>query len=102
VYADIAASVEIPTDGTLSKVLYKDELIRVVLFAFDQGQELTDHTAPKPAIVQVISGRIRLDLDGEPVELGPGSWVRMAPHLTHAVFAFEPSVMLLTLLGGFR
>ena len=59
-----------------------------------------DHTAAKPAIVQVISGCIRLDLDGDPVELGEGSWVRMAANLTHAVYAIEPSVMLLTLLGG--
>ena len=96
---DIAGAMAIPKDGTLSQVLYRDELIRVVVFAFDEGQELTDHTAARPAIVQVVSGRIRLDLDGEPVELGPGSWVRMAAHLTHAVYALEPSVMLLTLLG---
>ncbi len=98
VFGDIAAEVEIPVDGTLSRVLYRDDLIRVVVFAFDEGQELTDHTAAKPAIVQVVSGRIRLDLDGDPVELGPGSWVRMAAHLTHAVLALEPTVMLLTLL----
>ncbi len=99
VFLDLADEVEIPVDGTLSRVLYRDDLIRVVVFAFDEGQELTDHTAAKPAIVQVVSGRIRLDLDGDPVELGPGSWVRMAAHLTHAVHALEPTVMLLTLLG---
>jgi quercetin dioxygenase-like cupin family protein len=98
VFLDIADEVEIPVQGTLSRVLYRDDLIRVVVFAFDEGQELTDHTAAKPAIVQVVSGRIRLDLDGDPVELGPGSWVRMAAHLTHAVYALEPAVMLLTLL----
>ncbi|GMQ86249.1 MAG: cupin domain-containing protein [Acidimicrobiia bacterium] len=100
VFLDIAGEMEIPVEGTLSQVLYRDDLIRVVVFAFDEGQELTDHTAAKPAIVQVISGRIRLDLDGEPAELGPGSWVRMAAHLTHAVHALEPSVMLLTLLSA--
>lgn len=97
---NILEEIAIPDEGTLSRVLYRDDLIRVVVFAFDEGQELTDHTAAKPAIVQVISGRIRLDLDGDPVELGPGSWVRMAAHLTHAVYAIEPTVMLLTLLGS--
>ncbi len=97
---DVAGEVEIPPEGTLSRVLYRDDDIRVVVFAFDEGQELTDHTAAKPAIVQAVTGRIRLDLDGEPFELGPGSWVRMPAHLTHAVLALEPSVMLLTLLGG--
>lgn len=98
VFADLTTEVEIPDEGTLSRVLYRDDLVRVVVFAFDAGQELTDHTAAVPALVQVVSGRIRLDLDGEPVELQPGSWVRMAAHLTHAVLALEPSVMLLTLL----
>lgn len=79
-------------------MLYRDDQIRVVVFAFDEGQELTDHTAAVPALVQVISGRIRLDLDGDPVELEPGSWVRMEANLTHAVLALKPSVMLLTLL----
>ena len=100
VFRDIADEIQIPVEGTLSRVLYRDDTIRVVVFAFDDGQELTDHTAAKPAIVQVVSGRIRLDLDGDPVELGPGSWVRMAPGLTHAVLALEPSVMLLTLLSA--
>lgn len=100
VVRNILKEIAIPDEGTLSQVLYRDDLIRVVVFAFDEGQELTDHTAAKPAIVQVISGRIRLNLDGDPVELGPGSWVRMAAHLTHAVHALEPTVMLLTLLGS--
>ena len=98
VFVDIASEVEIPEEGTLTRVLYRDDQIRVVVFAFDEGQELTDHTAAVPALVQLVSGRIRLDLDGEPVELEPGSWVRMEASLTHAVVALEPSVMLLTLL----
>ena len=98
VLLDIVGEVEIPAAGTLSRVLYRDDQIRVVAFAFDQGQELTDHSAARPAIVQMVSGRIRLDLAGDPVELVPGSWVHMAAHLTHAVYALEPSVMLLTLL----
>ncbi len=98
VFLDLAAEVEIPEDGTLSRTLYRDDLIRVVVFAFDSGQELTDHTAAVPALVQVVSGRIRLDMAGEAVELEAGSWVRMEANLTHAVLALEPSVMLLTLL----
>ena len=100
VFFDVASEVEIPPEGTLSRVLYRDEQLRVVVFAFDEGQELSDHTAAKPAVVQVVSGRIRLDLEGDPVEVGPGSWVWMPAHLTHAVFAHEPTVMLLTLIGG--
>ena len=100
VWFDVAAELEIPVDGTLSRVLYRDDHLRVVGFAFDEGQELTDHTAARPAILQVVTGRIVLDLDGAPVELAPGSWVRMEAHLQHAVRALEPTIMLLTLLAG--
>ena len=89
--------VEIPENGTLSRVLYSGDGIRVVLFAFDGGQELTDHTASVPAVVQVVKGRLGLTLDNDTVEIGPDSWVHMDAHLTHAVVALEPSVMVLTL-----
>jgi quercetin dioxygenase-like cupin family protein len=97
-YLDLAAEVEVPEDGTLSRVLFEAEHLRLVVFAFDAGQELTDHTAARPAVIQVVSGRLLVTLDGDPAEMGPGSWVHMPAHLSHAVQALEPSVMALTLL----
>jgi quercetin dioxygenase-like cupin family protein len=96
--ADLAASTEIPSEGTLSKVVFKDDQIRVLIFAFDQGQELTEHTASMPAIVQVVSGSLRLTMGDETVEMSPGDWAHMAAGLPHSVEAHEPSVMLLTML----
>ena len=100
VFVDVGDEVEVPPEGTLSRVLYSDAGIRLVVFAFDEGQELTDHAAGVPAIVQVMSGRLEVTLDGVVSELGPRSWVRMPAGLSHAVRALEPSVMLLTLLKG--
>jgi quercetin dioxygenase-like cupin family protein len=100
VFADIAAEVEIPTDGTLSRVLLSDDRVRVVVFAFDEGQELTEHTAAVPAIVQVIRGRMRLALGTEVTNAGPGAWAYMAANLPHSILALEPSVLLLTMLKG--
>jgi len=100
VFTDLAAEVEIPAEGTLSRVLYKDNRVRVVIFAFDTGQELTEHTASVAAVVQVVKGRLRLTLGDETVEVGPGSWVHMPPHLGHSVQTLEPSVMLLSMLRG--
>ncbi len=100
VFGDIAAEVAIPEEGTLSRVLYKDEQIRVVAFAFDAGQELTDHTAAVAAIVEVLRGRLWVGLGEDFVELTPGSWVHMPANLRHSVMAIEPSVMLLTMLKG--
>jgi quercetin dioxygenase-like cupin family protein len=100
VFRDVAAEVAIPKEGTLSRVLYKDEQVRLVVFAFDAGQELTDHSAAMAAIVELVTGRITLGLGEEQVEMTPGSWVHMPANLSHSVVALEPSVMLLTMLRG--
>ena len=98
VFNDIAREVEIPKDGTLSRVLFKDDHLRVVAFAFDAGQELTEHSATVAALIQVVSGRLRLTLGDDTVEATAGSWIHMPPNLHHDVKALEPSVMLLTML----
>ena len=100
VIADIAAEVQIPDQGTLSRVLYNDDQLRVVLFGFDRDQELTDHSSNRSALIQVVSGRLEIALGDEVSVIGPKSWVHMPPRLNHAVRALEPSVMLLTLLGS--
>jgi quercetin dioxygenase-like cupin family protein len=89
--------VEIPQHGTLSRVMFSGDGLRVVLFAFDEGQDLTDHTASFPAVIQVVRGRLSLTLGEDTVEIGADSWVHMDAHLTHAVVALEPSVLVLTL-----
>lgn len=100
VILDLPGEADIPTNGTLSRVLYSDERVRLVLFAFDEGQELTDHAAGSPAVVQVVSGRFRLTLGGEVVEADARAWVHMPAGLAHSVLALEAGHLLLTLLRG--
>ncbi|MDH3755547.1 MAG: cupin domain-containing protein [Acidimicrobiia bacterium] len=100
IFTDITSGVEIPLDGTLSRVLYKDERLRLVVFALDAGQELTEHTAAVPVVVQVMRGRLHLTLGSEEVTADPGAWIRMPAKLPHSVRALEPSIMLLTMLPG--
>ena len=97
---DLALNLEIPDEGVLSKVLYRDERIRVVGFAFDTGQELTEHTAAVPVIVQVISGRFDFAIEGETTEIGPDSWMHLQAAVPHSVVALEPARLLLTLLAA--
>jgi quercetin dioxygenase-like cupin family protein len=70
----------------------------VTLFGFDAGEGLTEHRASRAAIVQVLSGRLRLTADGEDLDAGPGFWLHMTAGTPHAIVAVEPTVMLLTLL----
>lgn len=99
-YADLTTELTIPTDGILSRTIYTDSLIKVVLFGFSPGQELSEHTAAVPAIIQIISGTARLTLGTEAMVGNAGAWIHMPPHLPHSVLAETPLVFLLTLLRG--
>jgi quercetin dioxygenase-like cupin family protein len=72
--------------------------LNVTVFGFDAGQELTEHSAARVAVVQVISGRLRFSVDGTELDAGPGLWLHMAPGAPHSLVAVEPTIMLLTLL----
>lgn len=95
---DPSTSVEIPAAGTLSRTLHADDDVRVVVFGFAEGEELTEHTSSRPAVIQVLRGRLELTLAGEAVTAEAGAWVQMDAGLRHAVRAATPAVMLLTLL----
>lgn len=96
--ADAGTVVDPPAEGILSRELYKDDDLKVVLMAFSPGQELSEHTASMPALLQVLRGDARLTLGTESVEAGPGAWVHMPAHLKHSVVAKSPLVILLHLL----
>jgi len=95
---DLRKELDIPKDGTLSRTIHQDAKVKVVLFGFAGGQELSGHTAASPAIVQIVEGQVRFSLDGEEKELSAGSWLYMEANLSHAVYARTDAVMLLTLL----
>ena len=97
---NLLKELEIPKDGTLSRTLHRDDRVKVVLFGFAGGQELSQHTASVPAIIEILSGEARVTLDGEEKELSRGSWVFMQANLPHAVYAKSDVVMLLTMLNG--
>ncbi len=96
--ADLAARAEPPAQGILSRTIHNDEQLKAVVFGFDQGQELTEHTASKPAILQIIRGEATLTLGDDTLEAQAGAWIHMPAGLSHAVKARTPVVMLLLLL----
>lgn len=96
--ADAAQIVRVQPGAVVSKVIHRDEDLDVTVFAFDAGEGLTEHTASRPAIVQVLSGRLRLTMGGEVFDAGPGFWLHMTTGAPHALEAVEPTIMLLTLI----
>jgi quercetin dioxygenase-like cupin family protein len=95
---DVRVAVPVPENGTLSRTLYQDERVKVVGFGFAAGQELSAHTAPMPAILQIVEGEMELTLAGEKRAAQAGTLVRMAPKCEHSLKAKTPAIMVLYLL----
>ena len=93
----IEKEIAIPDKGILSHTIYNDNNLKVILFGFAQGQELTAHTAPMPATLHFITGEATLTLGDERHEVAPGAFVYMTQKLTHGVTAKTPMMMLLYL-----
>jgi quercetin dioxygenase-like cupin family protein len=100
VLEDPAAAIEIQPGAVVSKVLLRADGLDVTVFGFDAGEGLTEHTAMRVAIVHVLSGHLRVTVDGDTYGANPGWWLHMAPGAPHSLEAIEPTVMLLTLLPG--
>lgn len=89
---------EIPPDSIVSRTFYSDAQTKVILFGFAAGQELSEHTAARPAILHFLQGQAQVKLGKDMFEVGPGAWVHMPPNLTHSIYAQTPVTMLLMLL----
>lgn len=97
--ADLAEIISnIPQDSIISRSLYEDERLKVVLFGFSPGQALSEHTASQPATLIFLQGDATLTLGGATMDAQPGTWAYIPAHLQHSVVAKSPVVMLLHLL----
>ncbi|HBO42951.1 MAG TPA: cupin domain-containing protein, partial [Planctomycetaceae bacterium] len=95
---DLAALVDYQQGSVVSRTLVKKPTGTVTLFAFDAGQELSEHTAPFDAMVQVVDGTGELTIGGRPVRMTAGQLVVMPAGVPHAVRAVERFKMLLTMI----
>ncbi len=95
---DLVKEAEPPADGILSRTIYQDDRIKAVLFGFGQGQELSEHTSAKPAMLFFVKGEATVGLGGDVQEAQTGTWFHMPANLKHSISAKTPVVMLLVLL----
>jgi quercetin dioxygenase-like cupin family protein len=86
-------------DGSIvSRQITKAEAGNVTLFAFDKGQELSEHIAPFDALVHVLDGETEVRISGKPFHLKTGDAVIMPADEPHAVRATQRFKMLLTMI----
>ena len=97
-FSDLAQEVRPPDKGILSRTLFNDDRLKVVVFGFAAGEELSEHTASMPAVLRFLQGEARLTLGDEAVDARPGTWVHMPQGMRHSIQAKAPVVLLLLLL----
>jgi quercetin dioxygenase-like cupin family protein len=93
--ADLVAYQE---GSVVSRQITKADAGNVTLFAFDQGQELSEHTAPYDALVHVLEGQAEIRIAGAPSLLQAGDAIVMPANVPHAVRAPARFKMLLTMI----
>jgi quercetin dioxygenase-like cupin family protein len=84
--------------GIASRVLARTSAGNITLFAFDAGEELSEHTAPFDALLVALTGDLTLTIGGRTVQAVPQTVTLMPANIPHAVRAIEPSRMLLIML----
>ena len=84
----------------VSRTIAKAKGGSITLFAFDAGQELSEHTAPFDAYVQILDGEAALTIGGAPVAARVGETVLMPAGIPHALHAVSRFKMLLVMIRG--
>jgi quercetin dioxygenase-like cupin family protein len=84
--------------AVVSRQIVKAEAGNVTLFAFDKGQELSEHTAPFDALVHVLDGEAEIRIAGKPFTLKAGEAIVMPANEPHALKALTRFKMLLTMI----
>ena len=84
--------------SVVSKTLVEKETGTVTLFAFDEGQGLSEHTAPFDAMVCVLDGVADITISGKPVTVRQGEAIIMPANEPHALEATERFKMMLVMI----
>jgi quercetin dioxygenase-like cupin family protein len=96
--AALAELIDYADDSIVSKTIIDKSVGTITLFAFDRGQNLSEHTAPYDAVVQVLDGRGQLSIGGKQTTVSAGQLIIMPANVPHAVAAEEKFKMLLTMI----
>ncbi|HSL50871.1 MAG TPA: cupin domain-containing protein [Candidatus Deferrimicrobiaceae bacterium] len=94
----IADLVDYQDGSVVSRTVVKAETGNVTLFAFDEGQDLSEHTVPFDGLVHVLDGEVEIKISGKLFHLRTGDAIVMPANEPHAVKAVKRFKMLLTMI----
>ncbi len=85
-------------DAIVSRTIIKKKTGTVTFFAFDKGQELSEHTAPFDAMVYILDGEAQVTIAGQPYTVKQGEMIILPAGQSHALEAMEKFKMVLTMV----
>lgn len=94
----LADLVDYQAGSVVSRIVVKGETGSVTLFAFDAGQDLSEHTVPFDGLVHVLDGEVEITISGQISRLRLGDAIVMPAGQPHAVKAVTRFKMLLTMI----
>jgi quercetin dioxygenase-like cupin family protein len=97
-FPNLTAEAPVPARGIHSQTLSNEAGVELVLFAFAAGEQLSEHTSARPAIIHILAGEGDLTVGGDAYAAIPGTWIRMPVDTRHSLLARTPLVMALYLL----
>ncbi len=95
---ELAGLVEYQEGSVVSRTVIDKDTGTVTLFAFDQGQGLSEHTTPFDALVYILDGEAEITISGEPFTVTAGEMLIMPADQPHALTAVQPFKMLLVMI----
>ncbi len=95
---NLVESIAYQEASVVSMTLLEKKTGTVTLFAFDQGQGLSEHTAPFDAMVCVLDGVAEVTISGAPILVKEGEMLIMPANEPHALKAVERFKMMLTMI----
>ncbi len=95
---DLADLAQYQEGSVVSRQITKAEAGNVTLFAFDAGQELSEHTAPFDALVHILDGEAEVRISGQPFQVHAGQAILLRANEPHALKATARFKMLLTMI----
>ncbi len=96
--ANLAETIGYQKGAVVSQEIISKKTGTITLFAFDEGQGLSEHTAPFDALVYLLDGEAEITISGKPFRLRQGEMIIMPANQPHALFASKKFKMLLIMI----
>ena len=94
----VARSVETQEGSVVSREVLKKKTGTVTLFAFGEGQGLSEHSTPHDALVQVLDGTVEITIGGTPHRVSAGEALLLPASIPHGLQAVTSFKMLLIMI----